>query len=67
MIQVGQDGLGKWAWMMFDVRGRRVGSGDSFRTAAEAINSATNAFISAKERGELNLPARPDFSFPDAR
>lgn len=66
MIQIGQDALGGWAWMLFDGRGRLISSGDRLSTMERAVDDAGEAFVEAKIRGELNLLARPRFTFPDA-
>jgi hypothetical protein len=41
-IEVGQDALGLWAWMIVDERGRLVASDDQYRVAALAMADATN-------------------------
>lgn len=40
-IEVGQDGLGRWAWMIRDERGRVLASDDDYYEAALAMEAAT--------------------------
>ena len=65
MIQVGQDALGGWAWMLHGSKGL-VQSGDNLRTMEAAVDAAGEAWAEAKIRGEPGIGDRPRFSFPDA-
>lgn len=66
MIEIGQDALGRWAWMLFTASGWLIESGQMLDSAEAAVMASGQAFAEAKERGEPDLPTRPQFSFPDA-
>lgn len=39
-IEVGQDALGRWAWMIIGADGRVIASDDDYREAALAMEAA---------------------------
>ena len=66
MIQIGQDALGGWAWMLF-AGARMIECGQRLDSAEQAEEEAKAAFGRAKERGELDLPSSPLIDYPDGR
>ncbi len=64
MIQVGQDALGGWAWMLHGHAGL-LASGHSLASVEAAIDAAGEAWAEAKIRGEVGIGERPRFTFPD--
>ncbi len=65
MIQIGQDALGAWAWMLFNAGGGLVQSGHSFRDLELALAAAIEAWAEARIRGEPGIPSSPRIRFPD--
>lgn len=54
-IEVGQDALGRWAWMIVDGRGRVISSDDDYWTADLAMEEA---LAQLKRRAGGNALAR---------
>lgn len=50
-IEVGQDALGRWAWMIHDRHGRVIASDDDYHEAALAMEDALN-HLELRERSE---------------
>lgn len=65
MIQVGQDALGGWAWMLFARGKKSIDSGDNYRTVDAAMAAAADAWAEAKIRGQPGIGDCPRFTFPD--
>jgi len=65
LIEIGQDALGAWAWMLFGEDGRLVQSNSGLARIEHAVEGGAEAWAEAKIRGEPGMPARPLFRFPD--
>lgn len=65
MIEIGQDALGGWAWMLFGTDARMIQSGQQCAMVEHAIDRAVEAWAEARIRGEPDVPARPHITFPD--
>ncbi len=46
---LGQDALGRWAWMVVDMHSRMIGSGDDFYDGKDAADAGVE-FIKSKQR-----------------
>lgn len=65
MIEIGQDAMGGWAWIVLDGRGRMVASGDRLPDRFLAIEIATSVYRGMVTRGEAGLSRNIRISFPD--
>lgn len=63
MIELGQDALGDWAWMLFSRSGDLIASGSGCGIIEIAIMQATNAWIDARRADQDVAPTR-DFYMP---
>ena len=64
LIEIGQDALGAWAWML-RAGDRMIESGSRLSSSDAAIEAAMDAWISARIRGEPGIPSSPLVIFPD--
>jgi hypothetical protein len=56
-IEIGQDALGRWAWMLFDDRNRLIASDDDYREAALAMEAALDQ-VEREERAAARAAQR---------
>lgn len=66
MIQVGQDAIGGWAWMLHGDAGL-LASGHSLVSVEVALEAAGEAWAEARIRGDAGIGDRPRFTFPDGQ
>lgn len=66
MIEIGQDDLGEWAWMILDRKRQLLRSGQRLPTAQAAIDEAWCAWIELhNEPGAPPMPDRlPPITYP---
>lgn len=50
MIEIGQDALGRWAWLLRDKTGRVIASDDDYYEAQLALEAAIRAFNKVQPR-----------------
>jgi hypothetical protein len=65
MIEIGQDLLGGWAWILYDRTDRMVTSGEGLPDRALARQVALAVYRGLVNRREANLWSDPVVCYPD--
>jgi hypothetical protein len=63
VIEIGKDGVDRWAWMLLATDGRMIESGDALADCEGAVEQGAMAWARARNRGEPGCPIRPQFHF----
>jgi len=58
VIEMGQDGLGRWAWMIRDESGRVIASDDDYYDAAACLEEALYALKNPGGKDDRSGSAR---------